>query len=322
MIRYAIACLLELALTAHAAQPYAQRAEVQSFVADLVERHGFEKCELLKFFTKAKPNPVVLKAISPPADPGIRSWRAYRGRFIEPMRINRGLAFWTRHADALARAEANYGVPAEIVVAIIGVETVYGRHLGRFHAFNALTNLAFDYPPRAELFRQELEALLLLAREQRRDPWSYRSSYAGAIGLPQFLPSSIRNFAVDFDGDDHVDISTSADDAIGSVASFLNHHGWRAAEPIAHPVQVIGDATALIAEGIQPTRFPAEMADFGVVIEDAPDQPAALIDLVTPTAETEYRLGYNNFYVLTRYNRSSFYAAAVTDLAQALRAAR
>lgn len=325
MIRYPIACLLGLTLatlTAQGAQPYAQRAEVQSFVAELVEQHGFEKRRLLALFSKAKPNPAVIKAITPPTDPRVRSWQTYRSRFVEPTRINRGLAFWARHADSLARAEADYGVPAEIIVAIIGVETIYGRHAGQFHAFNALTNLAFDYPPRAELFRRELEALLLLAREERRDPWSYRSSYAGAIGLPQFLPSSVRNFAVDFDGNNRIDLAASADDAIGSVASFLNHHGWRAAEPIAHPVQVTGDATALIAEGIQPVRLPAEMADFGVVVEDAPDQPAALIDLVTPTAETEYRLGYNNFFVLTRYNRSSFYAAAVTDLAQALRAAR
>jgi membrane-bound lytic murein transglycosylase B len=325
MIRHSTVCLLALALvsvSAHGAQPYVQRAEVRSFVTEMVEHHDFEERRLLALFGKAKTNPAVIKAITPPADPGTRSWHAYRSRFVEPMRISRGLAFWTRHADALARAEADFGVPAEVVVAIIGVETIYGRQPGKFHAFNALTNLAFDYPPRAELFRRELEALLLLAREEQRDPWSYRSSYAGAIGLPQFLPTSIRKFAVDFDGDRRVDLATSAEDAIGSVASFLSNHGWRTAEPITRFVRVGGDASALVAEGILPVRLPAEMADFGVVVEDAPAQPAALIDLVTPAAETEYRLGYNNFFVLTRYNRSSFYAAAVSDLAQALRAAR
>jgi membrane-bound lytic murein transglycosylase B len=325
MIRYPTAGLLTLALAtaaAYGAQPYVQRDEVHAFIAEMVEEHGFEKRKLQALFAKARPNRVVIKAIAPAADPGIRSWREYRSRFVEPARIGRGLAFWARHADALNRAEAEYGVPAEIIVAIIGVETIYGRHRGQFQAFNALTNLAFDYPPRAELFRRELEALLLLAREDRRDPWSYRSSYAGAIGLPQFLPSSIRSFAVDFDGDRRIDLTASADDAIGSVANFLSRHGWRAADPIACPARVTGDAAVLIAEGIQPVRLPAEMADFGVVAEDALAQPAALIDLVTPMAETEYRLGYNNFFVLTRYNRSSFYAAAVADLAQALRTAR
>jgi len=320
------ALLLVMAATTGApeagAQPYPERVDVQAFIAEMAERNGFDAAILRHQFGKARPSPAVLKAIAPPADPGVRSWRAYRGRFVEPRRIAGGLAFWQHHATALARAEAIYGVPAEVMVAIIGVETFYGQHTGNFHAFNALTNLAFDYPPRADLFRGELEALLLLAREEQRDPWTYRSSYAGAIGLPQFLPSSQRRYAVDFDRDGHIDLSGSSVDAIGSVGRFLAEHGWLTREEIARTVRVGGDPAALIAEGIRPVRLPAEMATFGVQTEGAPAQPAALIDLTTPDAPTEYRLGFNNFFVLTRYNRSSFYAAAVMDLAERLRAAR
>jgi membrane-bound lytic murein transglycosylase B len=311
------------ATSTQAAEPYVRRDEVRAFVAEIVERHGFEEGPLLAHFHKAKPTPAIIKAILPPADPGVRSWQAYRTRFVEPVRIGLGLDFWRRHASALERAEAAYGVPAEIIVAIIGIETLYGRNPGRFHVFNALTNLAFDYPPRAELFRRELEALLLLARDEQRDPWHYKGSYAGAIGLPQFLPSSIRAWAVDFDGNGRIDLAASCDDAIGSVGRFLAEHGWQNGEMIALPAKVSGgDTLALIAEGIRPVRLPAEMASFGVEAEGAPELPAALIDLTTPNAETEYRLGFNNFFVITRYNRSSFYAAAVMDLAETLRKAR
>lgn len=322
-IRTALAVLPLLStLAAAAAEPYVDRTEVRAFMAEMVDKHGFEADSLTALFRKTRYDPAVLKAISPPADPRVRSWHVYRERFVEPTRISRGLAFWHRHADALARAEETYGVPAEIIVAIIGVETIYGKHTGRFHVFNALTTLSFDYPPRADLFRRELEALLLLAREEDRDPWSYRGSYAGAIGLPQFLPSSMRNYAVDFDGNGHIDLTDSAEDAIGSVARFLRAHGWEPGETIALPVQVSGDPAPLIAEGILPQRLPADMIAFGVEAEGAPAKPAALVDLVTPGAPTEYRLAFNNFFVLTRYNRSTFYATAVLDLATVLRAAR
>jgi membrane-bound lytic murein transglycosylase B len=322
-IRYLLVLPALVAATACAAESYDEREDVRAFVADLAEREGFDADELLASFHKVKANPAVIKAITPPADPGVRSWQAYRSRFVEPKRIARGLAFWRQHEAALARAEALYGVPAEIVVAIIGVETIYGRRTGRFDVFNALANLAFDYPPRAELFRGELAALLLLAREEGRDPWRYRGSYAGAIGLPQFLPSSVRQWAVDFDRDGRIDLATSADDAIGSVANFLVAHGWRQGEPIGWPVKVSHDGPVrMLTTSVIPSWLPSEMAEFGVDAADAPDMPSALIDLATSEAPTEYRLGFNNFYVLTRYNRSSFYAAAVNDLAETLRAAR
>lgn len=326
MTRNTLTALLLTAILApavvHGAPDFAERPEVRNFVTEMADRHGFPPDELLALFRQATPDTAVLKAIAPPAQPGIRSWRAYRDRFVEPKRIAAGLAFWGRHAATLDRAEAAYGVPSEIVVAIIGIETIYGQHTGRFRTFNALTNLAFDYPPRAELFRRELEALLLLAREEQRDPLSYLGSYAGALGLPQFLPSSVREYAIDFDGDGRIDLSGNPDDAIGSVARFLNHHGWVSGATASCPALTEGNVAPLIAEGIKPQRLPAELEALGVKVAGAPAEPAALIDLETPGEATEYRLGFTNFYVLTRYNRSTFYASAVLDLAQALRSSR
>lgn len=317
--------LVALSATAHA-ERYSQRDDVRAFVREMHDRHGFDPQRLDALFRQTRPIAAVIKAIRPPADPGVRSWQAYRARFVEPRRIAAGRRFMQAHAAELAAAEARFGVPAEIVAAIIGVETIYGRHMGRFGTFAALTTLAFDYPPRAELFRRELEELLLLAREERRNPLAYSGSYAGALGLPQFLPSSIRRFAIDFDGDGRIDLAASPADAIGSVANFLAGHGWEKGGPIAVAVTVAGDgAQALLDEGIAPRRTPWEMQESGPSFStvDAggaiPDQPAALIDLVTPRAATEFRLGYRNFHVITRYNRSSFYAAAVMDLAAALR---
>ena len=312
-------CLLSVAR----AETYAGRDDVQAFVAEMRDRHGLDADRLGALFARTRPIPFVLQAIAPPADPRVKSWQAYRARFIEPRRLAAGLAFWRRHAATLKKASALTGVPEEIVVSIIGIETFYGKHLGRFESFAALATLAFDYPPRAELFRRELEALLLLARDEGRAPDAYRGSYAGAIGLPQFLPSSIRAYAVDFDGSGRIDLAASAGDAIGSVANFLKEHGWESGGPVAVKVDAGDTAAPLVAEGIVPARRPLEMAEFGVAVPgNAPDAPAALIDLVTPDAATEYWLGYRNFYVITRYNRSSFYAMAVFEFAQALLARR
>ncbi|RLJ64743.1 lytic murein transglycosylase B [Sulfurisoma sediminicola] len=312
------------AMPAMAAGTFAARADVRAFVDEMVERHGFDRDALLAAFARIQPLPAVIKAIRPPADPGIRSWQAYRGRFVEPRRIAAGLRFWDEHSGDLLSASARYGVPEEVIVAIIGVETIYGRSTGRFGTLAALATLAFDYPPRAELFRRELEALLLLARDAGRDPLGYRGSYAGALGLPQFLPSSVRQWAVDFDGDGQVELTRSPGDAIGSVAHFLQAHGWQPGEPVTAPVELEpgSNPQPLIDEGIRPVRLPAEMRPLGVRTDAAAARPAALIDLVTPDAPTEYWLGYQNFFVITRYNKSSFYAMAVYQLAEALRTAR
>ncbi len=325
-----LAPLLALVTTPLHAENYGNRDDVRAFVAEMHERHGFDRDQLSALFRKTKPIAAVIKYIMPPKDPGVRSWQAYRGRFVEPKRIAAGRRFIATHGASLDAAATRYGVPSEVIAAIIGVETIYGRNMGSFGTFAALTTLAFDYPPRAELFRRELEELLLLAREEDRDPLAYTGSYAGAIGLPQFLPSSRRRYAVDYDEDGRIDLATSPIDAIGSVARFLSEHGWEKDAPIADLVSVDGDGIAsLLAEGIAPKRTLTEMGTMGIALkvgaggtanaENFPDRPAALIDLVTPDAPTEYRLGYKNFWVITRYNRSSFYAASVMDLAAALR---
>ena len=320
------------------ANSYAEREDVQAFIDEMATQHDYDRATLDALFRVTQPIASVLKAIRPPADPGIRSWRAYRSRFVEPIRIAAGKAFMQRYANELAAAEARFGVPKEIIAAIIGVETIYGTHMGNYTTFAALTSLAFDYPPRAKFFRQELVELLLLAREENRPVLSYTGSYAGALGWPQFMPSSRRKYALDFDNDGKVDLAASPVDAIGSAANFLAEHGWRKGSPIAEKITITGDGIqALIDEGIKPQHRPSEFAARDVQIkrvhekvgagdtatndqfsDQLSNQPAALIDLITPNAPTEYRLGYQNFYVITRYNRSSFYAAAVMDLAEAL----
>lgn len=338
-MKYLLLCLALILSTPSHAGGYIQRADVQAFIDEMVNTQGFDRPTLYALFHTVEPIPDVLRAIRPPADPGIRSWRAYRSRFVEPTRIAAGKQFMQRYASELAAAQTRFGVPAEIITAIIGIETIYGKHMGNYTTFAALTTLAFDYPPRAELFRRELAELLLLAREENRPILSYTGSYAGAMGWPQFMPSSMRQYALDFDNDGRIDLAASPVDAIGSAANFLAKHGWQTGGPIAETITISGDGIqALIDEGIKPQRLPREFSAQQVQIQkfgqkvgqkvgdgdtaanhQFSDQPAALIDLITPDAPTEYRLGYQNFYVITRYNRSSFYAAAVMDLAQALK---
>jgi membrane-bound lytic murein transglycosylase B len=297
---------------------YSERADVKAFIVEMQQKHEFPESWLIRQFDEADFKPSVIKFILPPADPQVRSWATYRGRFVEPKRIAAGTAFWNQNAATVKRASEQYGVPEEIIVAIIGVETIYGRNMGNFETFSALTTLAFDYPPRAPLFRTQLEELLLLARDEGRSPRSYTGSFAGALGLPQFLPGSIRRYAVNFDGDDRTDLATPAD-AIGSVANFLAAHGWVKGGPIVARAQIDDTAAApLLALGIKPQKLPSEMVGL-VTRPDVPQEAAALIDLITPKQATEYWLGYQNFFVITRYNRSSFYAMAVHDLAQALK---
>ncbi len=301
---------------------YGTRAEVLRFAHELAEREGLDEQVIKTALAGARYQPAVIKAILPPASPSAKSWVRYRARYIDRSRINAGLVFWRANERLLKRAEDEFGVPASIIVGIIGVETIYGRNTGSFKALSALATLAFDYPPRADLFRRELGELFLLARDQRRSVDDIMGSYAGAIGLPQFLPSSIRHYAVDFDGDGKIDIETSAADAIGSVASFLNQHGWAPGGPVAVPARVSDPqrAAAAVEAGISPQFGIEALRQLGIEADTptAPDQDAALVDLVTPNAATEYWLGYNNFYVITRYNRSSFYAMTVYQLATAI----
>lgn len=294
--------------------------EVESFIQEMVQKHQFKDETLRRLFAKVEPNPAVISAISAPIT--ARPWHEFRKRFLDAARINGGVQFWREHAATLEKARREFGIPEEIIVATIGVETIYGRHTGGFGVLEALTMLAFNYPPRAELFRSELAQYLLLAREARFDATSMKGSYAGAIGIPQFLPSSYRRYAVDFDGDGRRDLVKSPADAIGSVANYYKLHGWRTGEAIAVPVEVDpGSAVELLAMGIKPQLKVSELLRRGVS-PAAPVEEGREAALITAESETgpSYWLGLNNFYVITRYNRSINYALVVDELARELRA--
>jgi membrane-bound lytic murein transglycosylase B len=308
------------------APDWAARPDVQAFVREMVERHGFDQDALLKVFGGTRGAESAIRFMSP-APPGFRkSWIAYRARFVEPLRIREGLRFWRDHSGAVARAAERYGVPPEILVSIIGVETIYGRNTGDFRVMDALTTLSFDYPRRGAYFREELEQFLLLAREGGIDPLSWRGSFAGAVGLPQFMPTSIRKFAVDFDGDGRIDLRGSAVDAIGSVGRFLAEHGWQPGGTTHFSVTVEDEARArpAVEAGIPPSLTTLELAAVGVTSpqEIPAGEKLTLVDLPNGDDSTHYVLGANNFWVITRYNRSYFYAMAVIDLARALKDAQ
>lgn len=317
--------LFSLLLALPAAQAsFVSHPEALSFVQEMEERHGFDRRELLDALHRASHNERVIRLIQPPSQPAARSWRNYRQRFMGEARINSGVSFWVRHEDALREASRIYGVPPEIIVSILGVETHYGSYTGSFEAVSALATLAFDYPRRAELFRRELENLFLLAREQSRDPFSYRGSFAGALGYPQFLPSSIRNYAVDFNGDGRIDFDSDPIDAIGSIANYLAVHGWQQGEPIAQRIRLPAglDPRPLIDAGIEPSLEYFSLISSGIAAYDGSQLHPSLVtlfDLPTPGEASQYWVGYRNFYVITRYNRSSFYAMSVFELAEEIR---
>jgi membrane-bound lytic murein transglycosylase B len=297
-------------------QGYERRPEVRAFIDEMVARHGFLADELRGAFAQVQRVEPVLQSIQPAEKP---SWTDFRNQFVNDKRIAAGLAFWRANRPSLERAERDYGVAPEFVVAIIGVETYYGRHAGRFRVVDSLTTLAFDYPARARFFRGELEQYLLFARDNGVDVFSVKGSYAGAIGIPQFMPGSTRRYAVDFDGDGRIDLRASASDAIGSVANFLRRHGWRPGEAVQLRVKAAaGDAWRAYADGsLVPSHPVAELVKSGLDAEVAPQTAsarAAVVDL-----QGDLRLGLQNFYVITRYNRSALYAGAVADLAHELK---
>ena len=305
------------------ASSYAERPEIQAFVRDLAQRHGFVEGELKRVFARVQRVEPVLEAIARPAE-RVRSWQEYRVLLITERRIAEGVQFWKKYPRTLERAERKYGVPPEYVVAIIGVETFYGRNTGSWRVVDALTTLAFDYPPRAGFFRNELEQYLLMARDAGMDVFSVRGSYAGAIGLPQFMPSSARRYAVDFDGNGKIDLQKSRTDAIGSVANFLKVHGWQRDAEVVLDARVSGDAWRAYAGGrFEPKHSMTELRQAGVEFDSPQTAGAsgALVELANAQRPSEYRVGLRNFYVITRYNRSALYAAAVADLARELKKA-
>jgi membrane-bound lytic murein transglycosylase B len=304
---------------------------VRVFAQDVAMRRDLDPEWVQATLAQARRLPNVQRWILPPAQPSAKNWAAYRARFIEPIRLKAGVAFWHANRLWLEKAQADTGVPASLIVGILGVETLYGRHMGDIRVLDALATLTFDFPashPRAaartEFFRGELEQFLSLAQRTGIDPLQVRGSFAGAMGMPQFMPSSWVKYAVDFDGDGKVDLWNSAADAIGSVAHYFKGHGWKKDMPTHHAVGF--DATrlqldTLLAPDILPSFGPVRAQSLGLVLPEAAQQHnglLALIELRNGTQAPSYVVGTENFYVVTRYNWSSYYALAVIELGEAI----
>ena len=311
---------------------YADHPTARQFAAELAERRGWDRAWVERHIGRAQMLPAVQRLIMPPPVGTAKNWAAYRARSIEPTRIQAGLRFWDTHASWLDRAEAEYGVPPDIIIGIIGVETFYGRIMGDFRVLDALATLSFDFPTgrrdRSEFFRGELEELLAFAQRDGIDPASLKGSYAGALGLPQFMPGSINKYAVDYDGDGHIDLRGNVADVIGSVANYLAAFGWQRGLPTHHEVAPPQDTTArarLLLPDIVPSFSAQQMAELGAQLDAAGQAhagPLALVELHNGEAAPSYVAGTQNFYVVTRYNWSSYYALAVIELGQAVARAR
>lgn len=310
--------VLTLLLLCPLAAPAAELPGIPQFIDEMVVKHQFKRDELEKVFARAQHRPAIIDAISRPFT--VKPWLEYRAAFVNKRRIQLGLEFWTKYRLTLRRAEKKYGVPQEIVVALIGVETIYGENMGNYRVLDALTTLAFDYPRRADFFRGELENYLLLARDQEFDLLDIKGSYAGAMGIPQFMPSSHRKYAVDFNGNGKIDLRREARDAIGSVANYLQGYGWIKGAPVAARAQVNGAITPAEAAT---SRTLSEWAAAGIVPEGKypPETSARLLEFTVGEGK-EYWLAFNNFDVITRYNNSDFYAMTVLQLAEELKKAR
>ena len=307
---------LSLLLIGNAARAdYSERSDVQEFINEMVSKHDFDREDLTKKLASAKKLEGVLEAIAKPAE-RVLTWKEYRPIFITDKRISQGKRFLKENRATLERAEQRFGVPAEIITAIIGVETYYGRLTGKTQVFDSLVTLGFDYPPRSRFFRSELEQFLLLTREEDVDVQTIRGSYAGAMGMPQFISSSYRHYAIDFDGDGKRDLMGNTDDAIGSVANYFSEHGWKPG------AQVV--VQARIKQPIEETRNTlkphtriAELTKSGVYpLTNVADHEKATVITLNGAKGKEYWLGLDNFYVITRYNHSAMYAMAVYQLSR------
>lgn len=296
--------------------------DLDVFINEMVEEHQFDAAELEAAFAEVEVKDSILKAIARPAEKA-KPWYEYRNIFLDQARIHAGADYWQQHADTLRTAEQTYGVPAEIILAILGVETRFGGNVGSFRVIDALSTLAFQYPPRSKFFRSELKHFLILTREEAMQPLEPIGSYAGAMGLGQFMPSSYRAYAVDFDADGQRDIWTNPVDAIGSIANYLHEHGWRAGETIVHATSAADDKLpeALIERGLKPSVSRAEAEAAGLALDNLPaDADNFNVFALKQRHGDELWLGRQNFYAITRYNHSQMYAMAVVELAEAIRA--
>jgi membrane-bound lytic murein transglycosylase B len=308
-----------LAATSPASGSFLERDGVRAFIEDVAGREDFNAAELRGMFEDVERQEAVLEAIAAPAE--AMPWYRYRPIFITDPRIGGGIEFVRANADLLARAERQYGVPPAIVAAIIGVETFYGRHKGRYPVFDTLATLAFEYPPRSGFFRRELEQFLLLARDEGIDPRAVTGSYAGAMGMPQFISSSYRHYAIDFDNDGRRDLWGSNADVIGSVAAYLANHGWRRGEAIVHRVRPADDDwRELTRDSLKPRIDGGALRAAGLGVEPpVGDGERVHVFALETETEPEVWVGRRNFYAITRYNHSALYAMAVYQLAERIR---
>ncbi len=307
---------------------YANRAEVKAFVDAIAAKHNYTKADLMSAFGSAERMDTVLRQLEKdkPNPNFKKNWTTYRSRYIEPVRIKAGVAFWQKNAKTLSRATKEYGVPEYIIAGIIGVETIYGRVMGDNAVFDVLTTLAFDYPRRSDEYKNFLEEFIVLTHDNKMPLRSVKGSYAGAIGIPQFMPDSWRDYGVDFDGDGKVDLRNSTADAIGSVARFLKEKGgWERNLDVAYNVKFVGEQNidGALKLPVQPSKTLEQLKAYGVAsTEKVPaNVKLSLIDLPNGDAPAQYVLGSQNFYAITRYNKSYMYAMSVYELGAAVKQA-
>ena len=303
------------------ARDYAENVTAQKFFKEMEERHDFDGSKLRKLFSQVYRDQRILDLISKPAEKRL-AWREYRKIFLDNARIRNGIKFWEENERVISDASVRYGVPGEIIAAIIGVETRYGKVTGNHRVISALSTLAFDYPPRSRFFRKELESFLLLTREEGKSPLELKGSYAGAMGYGQFMPSSYRAYAVDSDKDGKRDIWNSRADAIGSVANYLSAHNWEKGAGVAIRVELDSELNGLDDDSfseLRPNLTGSQLLKMGFKVPSTHLEKTVALIRLRSDAESEYWLGEWNFYVITRYNRSPMYAMAVLQLAQALR---
>ena len=299
--------------------------DVQLFINEMVQKHNFKQSDLETLFSQVKIKQKILDAISRPAEKS-KAWYEYRKIFLTRKRVDQGVKFWLENSDIINYAEKVYGVAPEVMVAIIGVETFYGRLQGKYRVMDALSTLAFKYPKRSKFFRGELKHFLIMSREQNFDPLSRNGSYAGAMGMGQFIPSSFQSYAVDFNGDGQKDIWENNADAIGSVANYFKRHGWKKGQPVTDQLQLGKENTISYDKRCKRSCKPKQsVADFkrkGLQGNTSVDeQTSAILLILQQKSGKEYWLGYNNFYVISRYNHSTLYSMAVYQLSQEIKQA-
>ena len=306
--------------------PYAARPDVQVFLDSLATEHGVPRGWAERVLATGRRSAQAERLMTPALTPPPRDWHRYRARALDESRLREAVAFQAAQQRALARVDGDFGVPAEIVVAIIGIETHFGRVMGTFRTLDVLLTLAFDYPRRAAFYREELAHFLALGHQGRIDVLRQTGSFAGAVGLPQFMPGSIRRYALDYDGDGRIDLARSPTDAIGSVASYLHRHGWQRSEPVMFEAIANEAIAGQLGRGIVAAHAWSEVADLGVRIDGylPPEARVVLLDLPYPqhddAVDFEYRIGTVNLAAILHYNRSYFYGAAVAEFAAMLRA--